>query len=292
MGTKYLSVYKSENARAGLYRSYDAILGNWPVPYVESTIETPHGRTHVILCGKEDGKPLLLFHGTGNNSLMWRYNVERLGRRHRLYLIDTINDPGKSQAPAGFDPATGYAAWVGGLLDGLGIGRASLLGHSKGGWIALNTVIAMPDRVDKVILLAPAAGINEKLVPGFMRKSLWVGLFPSVRNVASYLRYMSGTDRPVNARYAEYLSTLIRGTRTRIVKHRRFTDPELMNIENPVLLIFGENEVGIDYRTVIERAKRLVKHLDVHVVPGAGHGLQGDTPDEVDSMIIGFLDEH
>jgi pimeloyl-ACP methyl ester carboxylesterase len=289
MKEKYLSVYRSEKARAGLLRSYDAILGNWPVPYAESTLETPHGRTHVIRCGNEDGKPLLLFHGTGNNSLMWRYNVEALGRRFRLHLVDTINDPGKSQAAAGFDPATGYAVWMKELLDALGIGRASLLGHSKGGWIALNTVIAMPDRVDRVVLLAPAVGINEKLDPRFMWRSLSVGMFPSVRRVASYLRYMSGPGRPVSAQYAEYLTRLIRGTHMRMITHRRFSDSELTGIESPVLLLFGENEVSMDYRAVIERARKLIRRLDVHVVPNAGHGLQGEKPEEVGSAIIDFL---
>jgi pimeloyl-ACP methyl ester carboxylesterase len=289
MGTRYVSVYRSEKAKAELLRTYDAILAKWPVPFRESFVETPHARTHVIRCGKEDGRPLLLFHGTGNNSLMWRNNVDQLGRVFHLHLIDTLNDPGKSEAAAGFDAGTGYTTWIGELLDGLGIAKASLLGHSKGGWIALNTVIAMPDRVDKVILLAPAVGINEKLDPVFMRKSIAVGMFPTVKNVTSYLHFISGPGRSVNAQYAEYLSRLIRGTRSRIVKHRMFTDAELRGIVRPVMLLFGENEVCMDYRAVIERARPLIGRLDVRVVPGAGHGLQGDTPEEVGSLILGFL---
>jgi hypothetical protein len=70
MKEKYLSVYKSGKAKNELLAYYDAILDNWPVPYTEINLETPHGKTHIICCGKEDGNPLLLFHGTGNNSLM------------------------------------------------------------------------------------------------------------------------------------------------------------------------------------------------------------------------------
>ena len=273
METKYLSVYKSESAKAKLYQYYDAILANWPVPYTERTVETPHARTHVILSGKEDGQPLLLFHGTGNNSLMWRYNVEELGRHFRLYLIDTVNDPGKSQAVAGFNATTDYSTWVSELLEGLGVGRVS----------------AMPDKVDKVILLAPAVGINEKLNPKFIRKSILVGVFPTVRNITSYLQYMSGAGRPVNKQYAQYLSQLIRGTRSRIIKHRQFTDSELTGIENSVLLLFGENEVSIDWQAVIERAKKLIRNLKTQVIPGTGHALQGEKPEEVNACIIQFL---
>jgi pimeloyl-ACP methyl ester carboxylesterase len=289
METKYLSVYKSEKAKARLSRYYNAIMSNWPVPYNESVLETPHGRTHILCCGKEDGKPLLLFHGTGNNSLTWRYNVEQLGRHFRLYLIDTVNDPGKSQASKGFNAATGYTAWIGELLDSLNLGKVSILGHSKGGWIALNTVIAIPDRIDKVILLAPAAGINAKLDPKFIRKSILVGMFPSVKNITSYLQYISSPNRPVNEQYAQYLSELIRGTRSKLIRHRQFTDSELMGIENPVLLAFGENEVSIDWQSVIERAKKLIKNLKVQVVAKTGHALHGEKPEEVNSIIIDFL---
>jgi pimeloyl-ACP methyl ester carboxylesterase len=207
-----------------------------------------------------------------------------------LYLVDTVNDPGKSQAIAGFNAATDYSAWVAELLDGLGVGKVSLLGHSKGGWIALNTVIAIPDRVDKVILLAPAVGINEKLNPKFMRKSISVGMIPTVNNITSYLQYMSGSGRSVNKQYAQYLSQLIRGTRSRIIKHRQFTDSELMGIENSVLLLFGENEVCMDWQAVIERAKKLISNLETQVIPGTGHALQGEKPEEVNSCIIQFLD--
>jgi hypothetical protein len=47
----------------------------------------------VLLCGKAGARPLLLFHGTSNNSLMWRYNGEQLGERFHLHLVDTVNDP-------------------------------------------------------------------------------------------------------------------------------------------------------------------------------------------------------
>ena len=123
-------------------------------------METKSGRTHILLCGKEDGRPLLLFHGTGNNSLMWRYNVEELGKQFRLHLIDTINDPGESAAVADFDPGTGYTQWIEEVLDVLRIQRASIVGHSKGGWIALNAAISSAARVDKIVLLAPAVGIH------------------------------------------------------------------------------------------------------------------------------------
>jgi pimeloyl-ACP methyl ester carboxylesterase len=286
---EYASVYKSQGSRDQLLAYYDMVLRNWPVPYEERFVETPSGRTHLLLSGKEEAAPLLLFHGTGNNSLMWRYNVAQLGEQFRLHLIDTINDPGKSEATLTFDPKTDYARWTTEILDALGIRRTSLVGHSKGGWIALNAAVSAPERVERIVLLAPAVGINSAVSPQFLRKSLRLGLFPTRRSVESYLRYLSGPGARVSAEYAQYLSKVIRGTKHKLIKHRQFSDEELRSIDAPVLLVFGDHEVCVDYRKVVDRARSCIRRLEVQIVSGTGHALQGEKPDTVNGLIARHL---
>jgi hypothetical protein len=73
-----------------------------------------------------------------------RCDVAHLGEHVRLYLVDTINDPGKSEAAPEFRAETDIARWTTEILDALGIGKALLVGHSKGGWIVLNAAITAP----------------------------------------------------------------------------------------------------------------------------------------------------
>jgi len=289
MKNAYASVYRSDVVRKELMAYYDRILQNWPVPYEEKYVETRSGKTHILLCGNVDGRPLLLFHGTGNNSLMWRYNVEALGKHFRLHLIDTINDPGKSQAAMDFNPEPGYACWIEEVMDALGIRKALLVGYSKGGWIALNTAIHSATRVEKVVLLAPAAGINASVKPGFMLKSLRVGLLPSMKAIESYVRYLSGSDTLPQADYVEYLYKLVKGTRLKMVAHRKFSDDELKNLDVPVMLLFGENEISVAFRKVVERAEACIRQLTVHIAADAGHALPGEKPDVVNELIIRHL---
>jgi pimeloyl-ACP methyl ester carboxylesterase len=286
---EYVSVYRSPRSRAGLLEYYDRILRNWPIPYEERFVETKSGKTHIVLCGKEGARPLLLFHGTGNNSLMWRYNVAQLGEHFRLHLIDTLNDPGKSEAKPAFSPETDYARWTTEILDALDIDKALLVGHSKGGWIALNAAVCVPARVERIVLLAPAVGISSEVSPAFMRKSLRLVLFPTRRAVESYLRYVSGPEARIGTDFACYLSKVIRGTRHKLIKHRQFTDDELRGIDSPVLLVFGDHEVCVEYRKVVERARSCIRRLEVQIVPGTGHALQGEKPDTVNKLIIGHL---
>lgn len=287
--SKYVSIYRSPKSREHLLAYYDRILRNWPIPCEERFVETKSGKTHLLLCGRQSARPLLLFHGTGNNSLMWRYNVAQLGEHFRLHLVDTVNDPGKSEAAPEFNPETDYARWTTEILDTLGIGKALLVGHSKGGWIALNAAISCPTRVEKIVLLAPAVGINSEVSPKFMLKSLRVGLFPTTRAVESYLKYVSGPEARISTEYADYLSNVIRGTRLKLVKHRQFSDDELRSFDSPVLLVFGDHEVCVEYRKVVDRAQSCIRRLEVQIIAGTGHALQGEKPDAVNRLIISHL---
>jgi pimeloyl-ACP methyl ester carboxylesterase len=289
MGNGYRTAYKSDAWETALLEEYDAALRRWPVVFEELEIKTPAAKTHILLCGNPQGKPLLLFHGTGNNSLTWKRNVEGLGEMYRLYLVDTPNDPGKSAAAADFRPPESYTQWMRELLAALDLPEVSLLGHSKGGWLALNTVIHMPDQIDKVVLLAPTAGLISRLDPVFIRKSLKVGLFPTEKNVANFMQYISARSKELDAKYVKYLTDLIKGMKTRPIPHREFTDAELQAIQNPVLLIFGEQERSLDHTKVIRRAEDHIPNLKTVTVTEAGHALQGEKPEEINRLIKDFI---
>jgi len=198
---KTVSVYKTEKDKTELLAYYDKILQNWPVPYTEKTIETGYGITHIINCGNKKGRPVLVFHGHGNNSLMWRYNCEDLGRLYNLFLIDTINDPGKSEASVLFNPDSDYASWIKEFIEKLSFKKVSVIGHSKGGWLALNSAVFLPENIEKIMLLAPAVGINEKLRFRFLMKSMALGLNTSIKNVCKYFEYITAPGKEINQQY-------------------------------------------------------------------------------------------
>ncbi len=73
--------YRSKKAEENIIRTYDRLLDEWQIAKEEKMIPTSYGPTHVITCGKEDGPPLLMFHGVGDDSaLMWIYNAKALNR--------------------------------------------------------------------------------------------------------------------------------------------------------------------------------------------------------------------
>jgi 3-oxoadipate enol-lactonase len=101
-----------------------------------------------------DGPAVVLVHGGLGDLRMWDGVVSLLAASHRVVRFD-VRGFGRSDAPAGeFNPHEDLR----GLLDGLGIESAALVGLSLGGRIVLDAALELPERVSALVLVAP--GVN------------------------------------------------------------------------------------------------------------------------------------
>ena len=64
---------------------------------------------------------------------------------------------------------------------------------------------------------------------------------------------------------------------------------ELCHVQAPTLLMMGEDEVIYDWRRAIERARQLMPHLEVEVIPCAGHNINMEQPGIVNERVLRFL---
>ncbi len=101
--------------------------------------------------------PALVFlHGAGMDHSVWSLQARYFAHHGRAVLALDLPGHGKSEGPA-LASIAAMAGWVVGCLDALGIGRASLVGHSMGAFVALETAAAAPERVKALALLGVAA---------------------------------------------------------------------------------------------------------------------------------------
>jgi 4,5:9,10-diseco-3-hydroxy-5,9,17-trioxoandrosta-1(10),2-diene-4-oate hydrolase len=103
---------------------------------------------------KGSGPPVLLLHGIASSVYTWKDVLPALAAHHDVVAMD-LPGFGDSAIPS---PASGdrIARSVVGLMDRLGIARASIVGNSLGGAIAIAIAARRPDRVDRIVLLDPA----------------------------------------------------------------------------------------------------------------------------------------
>jgi pimeloyl-ACP methyl ester carboxylesterase len=154
--TEYQSIFKSPEAEAAYVANYDRALEKWPVPYETKYVSTAFGDTHMIVSGPEDGEPLILLHGGGvdANSMA---PLAALAQSYRVYALDTIGFSGKSKAVKVIVDRATLAEWLTGVLDALNIEKAHMAGWSMGGFLTVNYALEKPERLKKIVLIAPAA---------------------------------------------------------------------------------------------------------------------------------------
>ena len=112
-----------------------------------------------------EGPPMVLLHGAGDNSLDWRWVMPALATTHRVYAPDLPGSPDSARPVADYSPAF-FERFVASFVDALGIGRATFVGNSLGGLIALRLALSEPARVAALVLV-DSAGLGRAVNPAF-----------------------------------------------------------------------------------------------------------------------------
>ncbi|HEY9415582.1 MAG TPA: alpha/beta hydrolase [Pseudonocardia sp.] len=126
-------------------------IGPVPVQTVELRYRVVHGyRRAFRVCGS--GPPLVLIHGIGDSSATWESLIPMLARDHLVIAPDLLGH-GDSDKPRADYSVAGFANGVRDLLGVLGIRRATLIGHSLGGGVAMQFAYQFPERTERLVLV-------------------------------------------------------------------------------------------------------------------------------------------
>lgn len=111
--------------------------------------------TFYLDAGPADAPVVVLLHGLGATNISMAPLIGALADRYRVIAPD-LPGFGESAKPVRPYHAAYYARWLVAFLDALRISRASAIGNSMGGRVALEFGLRAPDRVDRLVLLAPS----------------------------------------------------------------------------------------------------------------------------------------
>jgi pimeloyl-ACP methyl ester carboxylesterase len=102
-----------------------------------------------------NGRTVVLLHGRNFFGAYWKPTIEVLSRAgYRVVVPDQIGF-GKSSKPDVPHSLHLHALNTKALLDALGVGKVSLVGHSLGGMMAVRFALMLPDRVERLVLESP-----------------------------------------------------------------------------------------------------------------------------------------
>lgn len=275
------SIFKTPEGKNEILSYYDTILSRWPVPYEIRYLPTRLGNTHIIISGNEALPPLILLHGAASNAVSWIGEVSEYSRFFRVYALDIPGDPGKSAQIRTSWQGMGYAEWMDDVVTSLGIKKASLVGISQGGWTAIRFASCYPDKVNKLILLAPAGIVPTKLT--FILKAVSYTAFGR-RGVNRLNKLVFGKIQ-IHSEALKFMNIIMTNFKTRIDKEYIFKNEELIKLNMPVLLFCGEHDIIRSSKAVENRLRKFVPELYSLIIPDMGHVLVNLT-DKIIPFII------
>jgi 4,5:9,10-diseco-3-hydroxy-5,9,17-trioxoandrosta-1(10),2-diene-4-oate hydrolase len=126
------------------------------------------GRYEIAYCEAGQGAPLVFLHGSGpgvSGMSNFARNLPVFATKFRSIVIDM---PGYGRSPARewSRPYAEHAAEaVVAFLDAIGIEQTHLLGNSMGGWVAIETALLAPERVDRMVLMGPGGLYSTIFAP-------------------------------------------------------------------------------------------------------------------------------
>ena len=263
-----------------------------------SFLKTNHYIIHYTHAGT--GKPLILIHGGGMWLYSFRHTVPPLSEHCSVYALDmpgygftSIIDQ-KGPMDSGF-----MTLAIKEFMDGLGISKTSLLGHSWGGGWVLDFVQSYPGRVDKIILI-DSSGLDvsdvlewELLKLPFISGILLLLLTPGMirkRLERSFFQGNHVDDAMAHEVHLPLKSAANRKLQSRLARRQswRNTEAHLDAIIHPVLLIWGEHDRYLDV-SLAERFKTRIRNIRVEIINGCGHSVHEEAPEKVNKLIIEFL---
>jgi pimeloyl-ACP methyl ester carboxylesterase len=279
-------MFRTPAGQARYFAAYEASLALWPVPVESFDVPTRFGSTHVHACGPADAPPLVLLHGQAISSTMWYPNIEALSQAYRVYAPDTMGDLGKSVSTRPVKQPAEFADWLSDLFVGLCLGRAHVVGLSTGGYAALRLALTAPERVEKLILMAPAGLLPMR--PSYFVRMALVFLPAPVLSFASKQRLILGTTTQAAQPVVQQMMTPADFRYTMVIP-QVCTEAELRQLGLPTLLLVGDHDVVYDEQAMRQRAARLIPKVQVTLIPEAGHALNLDQPALVNRSVLEFL---
>ncbi len=252
-----------------------------------------------------DGPPLLLLHGLLGYSFSWRYAIPVLAQQATVHAVDMLG-VGFSDRPPGIDCSLRASAERLLLfLDSVGVESCDLLGTSHGGAVSMMAASLAPERIRRLILVAPVNPWSDK--------GAWMAAFLSSRPVAPIflrvaphlsfthdllLRRLYGDPRRIRpGTLAGYSAPFaIPGLFEHGLKILRPWREDLRLLESalpriahiPTLLLWGSADVAVDPASAVPLSKQFT-HCQTRILDGVGHLPYEEVPEEFNTAVAEFL---
>jgi pimeloyl-ACP methyl ester carboxylesterase len=258
-------------------------------------VDTSFGQTFARVSGPAGAPPVVMLPGIGSPGLSFVANVAALSQHFQTFALDNIHDNGRSVETRPVTNADDFTTWLGEVCTGLALGSAvSFVGLSYGGWIAAHYALRFPERVRKLVLLAPA-GTVAPIPWGFVWRAI-LCLIPARVFMKNFMGWVA-TTRTKDEASQRWIDEL---TEDAYLAHRSFksrrmvpplplADDQLGRLPASTLFLAGDQEVIFDPHQALARLAACAPQIQAELIPDTGHDFFVARAGEVNRRIVEFL---
>jgi pimeloyl-ACP methyl ester carboxylesterase len=275
---------------------------------MELDSRTLHGK-RVAFRRAGEGPPLVLIHGITNSSRSWEPAMRLLARDFDVIAPD-LPGHGESARQRGDHSLGGHACVMRDLLHVLGVERATIVGHSLGGGVAMQFSYQFPAMVERLVLVgsgglgrevsplirSAALPFAEQVLPLLTARPLVdgvtavagllgrVGLKPGadLAEISSGIASLGDTER--RAAFVRTVRSVISPFGQRVTANDRL----YLAAETPTLIVWGDRDPIIPLQHGLDAHEQLPESR-LEIFEGAGHFPQLDDPLRFAELLTEFV---
>ena len=244
------------------------------------------------------GPALVLLHGAGSNAATWWQQLGEFSRRFTCYTMDQ-RCFGRSVAPLSEFRIAHFVSDVIALLDSENVTRATVLGQSLGGMVALRIGLNHPDRVNGLVLCDSPLGIDHPRQLQIVRDRVTqaAALTIEQRSVGTWflehkpaLAVLYGQINHFNPNFYRQNSAEWQSAIQRLHEPDQLTSmAALEQIACPTLIIVGEEDpiVPVD---IMREVRDRIRGSRLETIARAAHSAYFEQPEIFNGKVLGFLE--
>lgn len=275
--------------------------------YADHDVQVGDLRLHYQEWGDPNGPAILMVHGFGVSGHMFDEFAGRLQDRFRLIAVDQRGHGDSDWSESGDYSRDAFVDDLEGFREALGLKTFVLVGHSMGGLNSVAYTVRHPERVRALVLVDVGPESAKEGVDNIKRFTSGPDELEFDEFVEMAMRFNKRRTREnIEDRMRHRLRQMENGKWTwKFDKRFREKDntlrigSQMTNDEGwqlyravpvPTLLIRGA-ESDVLTQEIAERVAREMRRARLVVIPGAGHSVPGDNPDEFTAAVSGFVDD-
>lgn len=236
--------------------------------------------------GPRGGEPWMLLHGLGAMAAGWLPLARGLKRQCRMVIPELSTLGGSRVTGGGLALGDGLPV-LEALLDQQFPGEpVTLAGNSLGGWMAMRLALSRPERIARLVLVAPGGFRDQDWER--IEHLLRIRDLEGARRIVSAMFLHPPLPRPLMARAfrAAFTSPAVRSTLDKLCEADTVDDDDLALLDLPVALVWGESDGIFDVSTA-ERMAAALPRVHVYRLPAA-HVVQWDRPGQLLAAVEDF----